>query len=563
MLALGIRYLNGWAMAAADGAKKEQAEWPPHPDRVFMALAAAWFETDQDPAEQAALHWLENLGPPQIAASDKAERHADHRRGPTTSYVPVNDTRLGRKPPMQSNLDKLKDAGLELLPEHRGRQARNFPVAIPHHPDVHLIWPEHDPTEYHAALTQLARKVTHIGHSASFVQVWLDPEPPKPRWQPVTGAARHRLRIVTPGRLANLERICNRDATIAYRDLQAQIKHAKGKEKTMLKKTMAERFGDQVPQSHRPESGLWQGYDLIDRAELEPLPGSLFDPRLLVFRLSGRQLSLPATLRLTNALRCTLLKRISEHHGTVAPTRCNGETDNAAELEGRFGYPEWISGHRADGRASADPHLAMLPLPFVGHEHADGRLMGIALALPRKVDPTDVGRWIEPLLRDEEGWPEPIHLFDGQWLETEITLESSETPPFALRPEVWTAARTGACRWASVTPVVLDRHFNGADKWQKAAESVKDACERVGLPRPLEVQLHPTSRLRGAPKANEFPRMRRKRDGGEMAHIHAFLQFGEPVQGPIMIGAGRFRGYGLCRPLAPCRKAGQEGEHHG
>ena len=42
MFALGIQYLNGWSMAAADGARKVQPEWPPHPDRVFMALAAAW-----------------------------------------------------------------------------------------------------------------------------------------------------------------------------------------------------------------------------------------------------------------------------------------------------------------------------------------------------------------------------------------------------------------------------------------------------------------------------------------------------------------------------------------
>lgn len=554
MLALGIRYLNGWAMAAADGAKKEQAEWPPHPDRVFMALAAAWFETTQDPAEQAALHWLETLGPPQIAAAEAARRHADHRRGPPTSYVPVNDTRLGRKLPTRRTLDKLKDAGLELLAEHRGRQARHFPVAIPHHPDVHLIWPQAEPAKHREALTQLTRKVTHIGHSASFVQVWIDPAPPKPRWQPVEGAARHRLRIFTPGRLAELERVCNREATIVHRDLQARIKNATGKEKTMLKKTMAERFGDHVPISRRPDSGLWQGYDRVEASAATTLPGSLFDPRLLVFSLSGRQLSLPATLRLTNALRCTVLKLIAEHHGTATPTHCSGETDEAAALEGRFDYPEWVSGHTADGAASAQPHLAMLPLPFVDHEHADGRLMGVALALPRGLDPAAVNHWLQPLLRHEQGLPQPVHLFDGQWLETEIALETRETPPQALRPEVWTASRTGACRWASITPVVLDRHFKGADKWRKAAESVKGACERIGLPRPLEVRLHPTSRVRGVPKANELPRLRRKRDGGEMAQIHAFLQFGEPVRGPILIGAGRFRGYGLCRPLAPCRK---------
>ena len=45
MLVVGIRYLNGWVMATHP-TNREVAEWPPHPDRVFMALAAAHFETD-------------------------------------------------------------------------------------------------------------------------------------------------------------------------------------------------------------------------------------------------------------------------------------------------------------------------------------------------------------------------------------------------------------------------------------------------------------------------------------------------------------------------------------
>ena len=70
MFALCINYLNGWVMAAVDGARKERAEWPPHPDRVFMAMSAAWFETGQVDREKDALEWLEKLPPPEIAATD-------------------------------------------------------------------------------------------------------------------------------------------------------------------------------------------------------------------------------------------------------------------------------------------------------------------------------------------------------------------------------------------------------------------------------------------------------------------------------------------------------------
>ena len=100
-----------------------------------------------------------------------------------------------------------------------------------------------------------------------------------------------------------------------------------------------------------------------------------------------------------------------------------------------------------------------------------------------------------------------------------------------------------------MTPVVLNRHFKGRDKWERAADSVKDACEHLGLPRPREVLLHAVSRIEGTPHAREFPQLTRKRDGGRQSHSHAVVIFDEPVRGPVLIGAGRFRGYGLCRPI--------------
>ncbi|MGI9301664.1 MAG: type I-G CRISPR-associated protein Csb2, partial [Gammaproteobacteria bacterium] len=96
---------------------------------------------------------------------------------------------------------------------------------------------------------------------------------------------------------------------------------------------------------------------------------------------------------------------------------------------------------------------------------------------------------------------------------------------------------------------VLDRHFDGKDKWERATESVKDSCQRIGLPRPREVQLHPVSMVQGTPHARDFPHLTRKRDGGRMHHSHAVMRFVAEIMGPVLVGAGRFRGYGLCRPV--------------
>ena len=65
-LTIGWEYLTGYCVAT-DPASRQRAEWPPHPGRVFMALAAAWFETGEDADEGNALRWLENLGDPEMA----------------------------------------------------------------------------------------------------------------------------------------------------------------------------------------------------------------------------------------------------------------------------------------------------------------------------------------------------------------------------------------------------------------------------------------------------------------------------------------------------------------
>ena len=47
--------------------------------------------------------------------------------------------------------------------------------------------------------------------------------------------------------------------------------------------------------------------------------------------------------------------------------------------------PEELSGHLPDGKPTTIPHIAFLPLPYVGFEHADGRLLGMAVSVPDAV----------------------------------------------------------------------------------------------------------------------------------------------------------------------------------
>ena len=166
--------------------------------------------------------------------------------------------------------------------------------------------------------------------------------------------------------------------------------------------------------------------------------------------------------------------------------------------------------------------------------------------MPRETSEQAAADCLSRFLYGEASLTATHRLFDGEWLECEVEQETRERPSLALRPGRWTRPSK---TWASVTPVVLDRHYDGNDRWQRAAEDIKKACERIGLPAPNEVVLHPVSLVEGVPHAREFPRMTRKFDGGIRNHSHAVLVFDQPVTGPVMIGAGRFRGYGLFLPM--------------
>jgi len=125
MLAFGIRYLNGF-VTASEPDSHDQPEWPPHPGRVFMALAAAHFETGADSGERAALEWLEKLAAPQQIHSGEASA-----RAVVTHYVPVND-KVGPAKAMLQSAPALT----------RDRQGRTFARAWLDDEVVLFCWPE-------------------------------------------------------------------------------------------------------------------------------------------------------------------------------------------------------------------------------------------------------------------------------------------------------------------------------------------------------------------------------------------------------------------------------------
>jgi CRISPR-associated protein Csb2 len=534
MLALGIHYLTGYATATSVGSRDE-AEWPPHPGRVFMALVAALYETKPHPEdadsttswqeEHAALEWLEALDPPSLKVSE----HFD-KRAVVISYVPVNDK----------------------LSFPANKQPRTFPKVRPHDPNVFLIWPDAvTSASQKNALQRLCEKVTRIGHSSSLVQMWRVPEGEEPAadLHPVATPARHakpvHLRITTAGCLRELQQQFNGDAIDRFFDFSVRITSAKGKAKKEAEADFTTEFGTKWSRSLQPPSRL-RPMLTITRAYVRTRPAATvvsqgyFDSDLLVLtKQDGPNLGLESTALLTDALRGALLKACGED------------------------APEWLTGHRAKAIPSERPHVALLPLAFTGSEFADGHLLGLAIAFPRDVPARERGSVLRPLLYDRNGQPAEIRLTLGRLGVWTLRQEERTVPPLALRSETWCQTAEPTHTWASVTPVVLNRHSKldpDADRAGWFAEItgiVAASCEHSGLPRPVEIDIDKTSWHEGAPRARPgaggFPLLPGKPGSPARQQVHVWLRFADPVHGPVILGAGRYRGYGLCKPISSLR----------
>lgn len=537
MIAIGIRYLNGWSMAAAaDGSDKATAEWPPHPDRLFMALAAAHFETDRDPVERKALLWLERQGAPEL----RANLDVSHRRI-VTHYVPVNDLAAPRS---GERVDaKQVAAGLQLLPERRLRQARQFPVVVPPDDTVHFIWPSAEPdADIRAALASLCAKLTCLGHSASLVQGWITSEPPTATLRPAH-EGRFPLRVPGVGKLEQLEQAYNESNRLAWIALEAAIAGAKGVAKKKLREEQGVRFGGIAPQARRPSSALSIAYTPV-APDKPAVAHSIFSDRLLMFRQVSRQPIDENGKAPTNRFGAPD-KRLWLDNVQLLMAAWRNTVMSRCQVQPP---PEWLCGHRADGTPTTQPHLAVLPIANVANPHAQGHVMGVALAVPREVPDDKIGYCLWQLFDfDSDGNPKPLRIYHGKDFDIDVVFDLGESEREAFKAQRWCGAPDGATVWTSVTPVALDRHGRRSRFDDEAREQIAHACERIGLPRPTKVVVSPTGFLVGIPHARSVPALRRK-DGSARQQVHVCLEFPVPVRGPVLIGAGRFRGYGLCMP---------------
>jgi len=526
MLAFAIRYLNGF-VAASEPDSHDRPEWPPHPGRVFMALAASHFETEADPTERTALEWLERLeSPPRVHATEYSARAL------VTCFVPVNDRPIWTKDP--SKPKQKPPPPLQSAPGiMRVRNERTFARAWLDDEVVYLCWPEAEPPKATLeAFDTLCGKITRIGHSASLVQMWVaaQDEISQPVWMPDRDRGEIHLRIAGPGTLDYLERCYNRNEIERWGDLMVVASDdADKKAQKAAKSRLNQDYPQGPPIRRRPELRLYEAYARPRPPdEHATTPGTVFSPHLIV-RTFERESGPYQALDLACA------PQMAQRWRDAILTQATNLPEPVRQL---------ISGHDHAGAPLEAPHLAFLPLAFVGHAHADGHLLGMAVVLPDGVQPEDRRQALRAIARIER-------LVLGRLGTWRINGLVAAEPPWNLRAAVWTAHPGGATHWSTVTPIAFDRHPKTANRssyQREVAEMIAEACIRIGLPAPRDVIVTFVSAHLGVPPAHAFPKLQRK-DGSPRRHAHAILVFEQPVRGPLLLGAGRYRGYGVCRPL--------------
>jgi CRISPR-associated protein Csb2 len=375
------------------------------------------------------------------------------------------------------------------MPEERSRKRRAFPSAFLSDPDVYFVWESKPPVHLAAALDQILLRTSYLGQSSSLVAVEISDLPPERNWamwQPEASKG-VRMRVPHSGRLQDL---CAR----------------------------YERFRKNPTKVHRPSVGRTTLYSKASgEGNQQPAQG-VFDQMVVFRREAGPKASLRSTLSLLAALRGAIQKHSPDP------------------------IPEYLSGHSSGSTLenpvpSEKPHVALVPLSFIGAQHATGEILGAALLLPvtltlkERTHCWDVASSITELAMP---W--------GRWI---VSLADAEERRRSLQSETWSPSHN---IWSTVTPFVFDRYPK--DPYGKEAEQVvRAAFARVGLPEPCELDLHYNPWHLGVPKASLFPPAPARPTKPQRYHCHVLAQFDQPIKGPVVAGAGRYYGYGFFAPL--------------
>lgn len=505
MLILEARFGTGYYRASAESDPDREAEWPPDPARLLSALAASWGIAGEDPAERAALEWLEAQAPVSVHVPAGARQ-----RDGATHYVPGNVLDYTKK-----------GLGKHLFPG-RDASARGFPMTWVPGGKVQFCWPAAKPDDFARGLLDgVAIRVARLGRSGSFASLRVLPagEVPDPgldRWVPGSfhASGAKQLRVARPGYLAEL-----RHEHAAYLEAQA----AGG--------------GVTVGRAPYRLPAVPVFYSRQPEAAAPPVPSAAGG--WLAFEFTGEKPGAWAATEIAGKVKTVLLSHLRK-------LGCPGD------MQALF------AGHAPDGSPLRGEHPAFWALPAVGHQRSDGRIMGAAVSVPASAG-EQVWEWAQ---KAAGSWKAhagcKLGLGGGRTLAARPVGEGTPRPAASVLRRRWAGPDAGTTLWASATPIALPRTPGDLNRglpetrlkrWAAAAAEVARTVEGVGLPRPVAVRL--AASAPGAVAVERLPKFRPdKKTRMVKTLMHACIEFEEPVSGPMALGAGRYCGLGLMLPVA-------------
>ncbi len=187
--------------------------------------------------------------------------------------------------------------------------------------------------------------------------------------------------------------------------------------------------------------------------------------------------------------------------------------------------PRVLHGHGFKGKGF---DLArFLALPDVGFPRSRGRIHGLALWLPPDTSPN--------LRYRVEEAAYSVGRLAGGGVDVMVSPWIDESRPVAANPARWT--RTSIC-WVTAFPALHERRV------ELDLQEIARWCKHAGLPAPRAFQSARCPLVRGAVDLAPVEANRPGRSG--LPYSHVKIWFNQPVTGPVVIGAGRQRGLGLC-----------------
>lgn len=486
LLLLSIRFHDGRYHGAGD--------WPPAPARLFQALVAgASRGAVLEDESRAALKWLEGLEPPVIVAPVA-------RTGqPYQNYVPNND------------LDKF---GGDLRKIGKIRTDKHIrPHIFDADRPLLFIWKlvDHAQDGTHVqTVFKIADEIYQFGRGVDVAWAWaelLNPDEIETRltehggimYRPSTGSKGKALLCPQAGSLASLEK-----------------RFATGRSRFTWMQKGGKQIFSQPPQPRFAQVA----YDAPPRH-------SLFEIRAATRAESF--VSWPSTQ--VNALVTDLRDRAAQRLKQALP--------------GEAGKIDRVFIGRGATEADKAARVRILPLPSIGHTHADHAIRRVLVEIPPNC----------PLRTDDVTWAfSGLAMTNPAAGETLWNLVRSEDRRMLGHYGIGDGEQHGSRVWWTVTPAALPAMRTGhgttgagrAANEVKTAHAVMQALRHAGVSERVEsirVQREPFDRNGTRAEAFAVPR----RFAATGLH-HVEISFAQAVHGPVVIGNGRYLGLGLMAP---------------